>query len=430
MPGYLRERISSHQRGAEEPTHVQRSTNPFLQAELDYRRDRIARPAPRARRDRGTARLDRGTPPTRPRDTDRLNRLKPMSSIRWPRTRSWATWPRHTSRTLVGRDAELTEIASLLGIRRVRGPGRARRAGTGRPARRRRRRRQDPAAHRAARPRPRPRAGRSFAGHCLDFGDSALPYLPVLRDPRPDGRRPARRRRRRRRPPPRPRPAPARPPDARAPTRATSRRALDRADLFEAVHALLEAAAEQRARCCWSSRTSTGPTSRPATCSASCSPARSPARSRSSRRTAPTTCTAATRCARQVAEWSRLRGVDRIQLEPLSRRRRPRRSSPSSAPARRRRSTADEVADIVDRAEGNAFFVEELVGAASGPGPLGPRRPRRRAAGAPRPARRHRPPGRPRRQRRRAPGLPRAARRRRPGSTPPPSTRACARPSR
>ena len=53
----------------------------------------------------------------------------------------------------------------------------------------------------------------------------------------------------------------------------------------------------RRRRCCWSSRTPTGPTSPRATCSASCSPARSPARSRSWRRTAPTTCTAGTRCA-------------------------------------------------------------------------------------------------------------------------------------
>ena len=47
------------------------------------------------------------------------------------------------------------------------------------------------------------------------------------------------------------------------------------------------------------------------------------------------------------------------------RRRRPRASSPSSAPVALRRGATSR--DIVDRAEGNAFFVEELVGAASGP---------------------------------------------------------------
>ncbi|MEO5664758.1 MAG: AAA family ATPase [Nocardioides sp.] len=62
----------------------------------------------------------------------------------------------------------------------------------------------------------------------------------------------------------------------------------------------------------------------------------------------------------QVAEWSRLRGVERIQVEPLT-----------DGDVRRlvysmhKHSTIAEasVAEIVDRAEGNAFFVEELVGA-------------------------------------------------------------------
>lgn len=63
---------------------------------------------------------------------------------------------------------------------------------------------------------------------------------------------------------------------------------------------------------------------------------------------------------RQVAEWSRLR-VDRVQLDPLA----PAdvrdlvRALPSSA------LSEAQVADIVARAEGNAFFVEELVGAAA-----------------------------------------------------------------
>src|SRR6185503_2618106 len=67
---------------------------------------------------------------------------------------------------------------------------------------------------------------------------------------------------------------------------------------------------------------------------------------------------------RQVAEWARMAGVERIQVEPLP-------------PADVRRlvdqlSTVpfpeERVRDIVTRAEGNAFFVEELVGASSARG--------------------------------------------------------------
>ncbi len=62
---------------------------------------------------------------------------------------------------------------------------------------------------------------------------------------------------------------------------------------------------------------------------------------------------------RQVAEWLRLRDVERLQLDPLA------------APDVRRLvrllhpdpMAESHVLDIVTRAEGNAFFVEELVGA-------------------------------------------------------------------
>ena len=62
---------------------------------------------------------------------------------------------------------------------------------------------------------------------------------------------------------------------------------------------------------------------------------------------------------RQVAQWSRLR-VDRVQVEPLRAadvRRLVRSLHPGPLPD-------SQVDDIVRRAEGNAFFVEELVGAA------------------------------------------------------------------
>lgn len=63
---------------------------------------------------------------------------------------------------------------------------------------------------------------------------------------------------------------------------------------------------------------------------------------------------------RQVAEWMRLRGVDRLALEPLADddvRELVRALRPGTL-------SEAEYASIVDRAEGNPFFVEELVGAA------------------------------------------------------------------
>lgn len=63
---------------------------------------------------------------------------------------------------------------------------------------------------------------------------------------------------------------------------------------------------------------------------------------------------------RQVAEWMRLRGVDRLQLDPLT-------DDDVRTLVRALRPgtmTEAEYASIVDRAEGNPFFVEELVGAA------------------------------------------------------------------
>src|SRR5262249_35482382 len=62
---------------------------------------------------------------------------------------------------------------------------------------------------------------------------------------------------------------------------------------------------------------------------------------------------------RQVAVWARMTGVERIQVEPLRRadvRRLVQQLHPDPLPE-------EQVRDIVGRAEGNAFFVEELVGA-------------------------------------------------------------------
>lgn len=62
----------------------------------------------------------------------------------------------------------------------------------------------------------------------------------------------------------------------------------------------------------------------------------------------------------QVAEWARLRGVERVQVEPLAD------SDVRNlvyAMQQTRTMEESDVAEIVDRAGGNAFFVEELVGA-------------------------------------------------------------------
>ena len=149
---------------------------------------------------------------------------------------------------------------------------------------------------------------RVLVGHCLDFGDSALPYLPFseafgrLAAEAPTLARslveagPAHR------------PADAGPPrDARADLPATSRGPDTRPDDLDQPPRpagplrlgarRARAARPGRRRCCCSSRTSTGPTAPAARCSASCSPGASRSRCPSWRPTAATTCTAGTRCA-------------------------------------------------------------------------------------------------------------------------------------
>jgi DNA-binding CsgD family transcriptional regulator/tetratricopeptide (TPR) repeat protein len=276
----------------------------------------------------------------------------------------------HTSRTLVGRDAELTEIASLLGVR-ASGPGTLGTAG--------------PAGARASGPGVVLLSGDAgvgktrlltelrdlaftegwqvVAGHCLDFGDSALPYLPFsevlgrLAADLPEtvaevGAE---------------HPALARLQPGRRVMGSRDRddeaAALDRGDLFEAVHAVVEATAgkaplllviedahwaDQSTRDMLSflfSRPFEGPVSIVASYRSDDLHRRHPLR-------------------RQVAEWSRMRGVQRVALAPL----------PEDA-VRSLISelvpeglSESELADIVDRAEGNAFFVEELTSAAAGPG--------------------------------------------------------------
>jgi DNA-binding CsgD family transcriptional regulator/tetratricopeptide (TPR) repeat protein len=271
-----------------------------------------------------------------------------------------------TNRTLVGRDAELTEIASLLGVRSLSDVGDPSRtdahhvvlsgdAGVGKTRLLMELRDLAVAAE-----------WRVVAGHCLDFGDSALPYLPfsevlgrleaelpelvakvTYEHPALSRLRPGRR------------VMGADPGDTGRPDPGESDGQVDRADLFTAVHALLETAAETAPLlvvvedCHWADQSTrdllsflfSRPFEGPVVVVASY-------RSDDLHRRHP--------LRRQVAEWTRLRGVERLQLSPL----------PDDdvralvallAPA----GLSDgELDTIVGRAEGNAFFVEELVGAA------------------------------------------------------------------
>jgi DNA-binding CsgD family transcriptional regulator len=196
-----------------------------------------------------------------------------------------------------------------------------------------------------------------LAGHCLDFADSALPYLPFseitgriarelpeLFDAIAD-RHPALLRLL---------------PGQRMLSQATDPESVpaDQAALFDGVHALAEAVgaqgplllvvedlhwADQSTRDLMSflfSRGFEAPVGLVASYRSDDLHRRHPLR-------------------RQVAVWARMTGVERIQLDPLEAsdvRRLVRQLHPDPLPEER-------VRDIVTRAEGNAFFVEELVGA-------------------------------------------------------------------
>jgi DNA-binding CsgD family transcriptional regulator len=195
------------------------------------------------------------------------------------------------------------------------------------------------------------------AGHCLDFADSALPYLPFseitgrFARELPDlfdevaERHPALLRLL---------------PGQRMLSQATDPESVpaDQAALFEAVHALAEAAGERQCLLLvvedlhWADQSTRDLMSflfgrgfeSPVALVASY-------RSDDLHRRHP--------LRRQVAVWARMNGVERIQVEPLGRadvRRLVQQLHPDPLPE-------EQVRDIVGRAEGNAFFVEELVGA-------------------------------------------------------------------
>lgn len=258
------------------------------------------------------------------------------------------------SPTLVGRDAELEQLCLRLGIRAsgddAQAPARALLlagdAGVGKTR-----------VLTELRTLATSRGWRVVAGHCLDFADSALPYLPfseilerltveapevvasVLdRHPALARLQPGRRR--------------------LGHGGAEPEGGLDPRPLFEAVPALFEEVAAEAPLLVvledihWADRSTLDllsflfarPFSGQVAVVASY-------RSDDLHRRHP--------LRRQVAEWSRLREVERLQLEPLP-----------NADVRRlvrllqpRRLSEAEVAAIVDRADGNAFFVEELIGA-------------------------------------------------------------------
>ena len=208
---------------------------------------------------------------------------------------------------------------------------------------------------------------RVLVGHCLDFGDSALPYLPFTEafgrlageEPALAGGLVAQR------------PAVARLMPARrllgdeALQPAEPPEHLDRAELFESVHAVLEHLARSAPLTVivedvhWADRSTremlsflfarrfSGPVALIASYRSDDLHRRHPLRA-------------------SVAEWSRFPGVTRLDLQHLpddAVRRLVHLLHPAPLPER-------DVRSIVERAEGNAFFTEELVAAAGGPTPL------------------------------------------------------------
>jgi DNA-binding CsgD family transcriptional regulator/tetratricopeptide (TPR) repeat protein len=261
----------------------------------------------------------------------------------------------HTSRTLVGRDSELEQLCDLLGIPE----GRDRRgvvllsgdAGVGKTR-----------LLMELRDHAQAEGWHVVAGHCLDFGESALPYLPFSEllgrfdAELPDvvaqisGLHPAIGRLQ---------------PGRRVRTTSEGPSEVepsgDRGELFQAVHALLDTAAadapllvviedthwaDQSTRDLLGflfSRSFANPVALVVSYRSDDLHRRHPLR-------------------RQVAEWSRLQTVDRLALSPL----------PDDAVRELIAELAPErlgereLAGIIGRAEGNAFFVEELVASGAG----------------------------------------------------------------
>lgn len=275
------------------------------------------------------------------------------------------TSPAQASRSLIGRDAELIALTSLFGVPAASGSldaidRESRRdvllagdAGVGKTR-----------LLSELRDRAEAAGWQVYAGHCLDFGDSALPYLPFseilerVSTSRPavvdeiaavypalsrllPGRRTL---------------------DAGGGAADDDTARMARADLLSAFHVLLETAAAESPLLLviedvhWADASTrdmlsylfTRPFDAPVTLVASY-------RADDLHRRHP--------LRRQVTEWARLPGVERVHLQPLPDDAVRRLISELAVPGLDEHS----VDDIVTRAEGNAFFVEELAIAASGP---------------------------------------------------------------
>ncbi len=260
-----------------------------------------------------------------------------------------------TSKTLVGRDTELTDLESWLREatdegRSVSGVLLGGDAGVGKTR-----------LLVEMRERMAADGWRIVVGHCLDLGDTAPSYLPFsevldqLATELPEvvstvaGHHPALTR--------------LQPGRRMLAAEGAETAGVERSDLFVAVHALLEEAATTAPLVLvvedthWADRSTrelltylltrrfAGPVVVIASYRADDLHRRHPLRS-------------------QVAEWSRLPGIRRLTLGPLAE------SAVRALIAELAPDGLDmaETVDIVDRAEGNAFFVEELISAATGPG--------------------------------------------------------------
>jgi DNA-binding NarL/FixJ family response regulator len=261
----------------------------------------------------------------------------------------------HTSRTLVGRDTELEQLCDLLGIReRLDRPGVVLLSGDAGVGKTR--------LLMELRDRAQDEGWRVVAGHCLDFGDSALPYLPFSELlGRLDTEMPGVVEQVSAEHPAIGRLQPGRRVRTSADAASDNEPGADRGELFEAVHALIDAGAatsplliviedthwaDQSTRDLLGflfTRSFTHPVALVASYRSDDLHRRHPLR-------------------RQVAEWSRLQTVDRLALSPL----------PDDAVRKLIAELAPELlgerelSEIIGRAEGNAFFVEELVASGAG----------------------------------------------------------------